>query len=51
MKMGDALLILACALLAVVTVKSCQKHDDKAKALNECVEEVSNKCSQSIPPS
>ena len=48
MKIGEVLLILVCALLASMTVKSCQQHDDKSKALNECVEEVSDKCSQSI---
>lgn len=48
MKIAEVLLILVCALLASVSVKSCQQHKDKSTALDQCIEEVSNKCSQSI---
>jgi len=52
MKIGDIAIALIGATLVVILARSCMKKESEEKnietALNQCIEEVTNKCSASI---
>ena len=48
MKIGDAIVAAFCIILMVITIKSCYRNHEKEQALNQCIEDISNKCRRSI---
>ena len=48
MKIGDLTVIVFCIIMVVIMIRSCVESNKKEQAFNECIEEVSSKCSRSI---
>jgi len=48
MKIGDIVFVFVCVILISISVKSCHESKVRKSALNECIDEISSKCSRSI---
>jgi len=48
MKVGDIIIVLFCLTMVTIAVRSCYQNDERKLALDQCIEDISNKCSRSI---